>query len=459
MTFQVGAITGKIAIDGTPTVRSIREVVKEAHVMGDMIKKDAMQGENAFKSAFAGIKSELGKGSVLGQSMKLLAGGGVVAGLGLAMHQFEDVTGKMAALADEIRSGDKAWDEITSDFLRTLPILGEMTKGFDNLREAMTGEKFEIMRVDALVAEQDHWLKEQGRNAKEAAAAHDAFEISIRRLAEAQALLSMKDGTMRDLKANSFSTTNQILELDQAYEKLSKQDRIRELREETKKLNADVIRAHSELVSAQGNVKTATVNSQGGLGPPVTQIISGGDELKAADENFDAIVRRREAANKTLRELEAQDLAFKKQYTDQRNLIEKIGSIKDAEIWQKRAAAFKESIVDLVAPLKDTFDEFFGAGPRDPKKPKDGLKSGGFGLNREPIFNDEPRRPALLQAGSAEAFAARFDAGGFRGGNENQTAKEHLKVSLKIQELIAQLVIQAKKDNGEIKTENLPVPG
>lgn len=96
------------------------------------------------KGFFADLKKDFGKGSMLGQSLKLLAGGGAIAGVGLAARELANLGATIEEMSIQMRSGQKSFREFTEEGIRSIPILGNVTKFFDGLREAITGEKYAI---------------------------------------------------------------------------------------------------------------------------------------------------------------------------------------------------------------------------------------------------------------------------------------------------------------------------
>src|SRR6185312_11483437 len=101
-------------------------------VMADS-RNETAKTDNTFKGFLKSLKGDFGKGSALGQSLKLLAGGGAIAGLSLATAKFEEFTAKILELATATDRGSESFGEQFGELFRTLPIVGNLTKGFDNL--------------------------------------------------------------------------------------------------------------------------------------------------------------------------------------------------------------------------------------------------------------------------------------------------------------------------------------
>ncbi len=162
MSFQAAAITGKIGLDEAPAVRSLKNVGKEAGAMkGTVEQQMGAAGASGGKAFFKGLNAEFGKKSVLGQSLKLAAGGGAIGGVALAVGKFQELAGSVEDLATAFRKGDQSASEIWGGFLRGVPILGGMVKGFDSLREAVTGEAAAMAKDAEYVKASEDSLKRQ----------------------------------------------------------------------------------------------------------------------------------------------------------------------------------------------------------------------------------------------------------------------------------------------------------
>jgi DNA repair exonuclease SbcCD ATPase subunit len=106
-----------------------------------------------FRDTTTGILNDLnaqfGKRSLLGKTMKLLAGGGAIAAVSMAANEFKAMSDKVLEVADSYRKGETSSMEFAAQMIRSIPILGKMTEGFDSLREAITGERFEVEKLES----------------------------------------------------------------------------------------------------------------------------------------------------------------------------------------------------------------------------------------------------------------------------------------------------------------------
>lgn len=141
-TFQAGSIVATMALDESPTIKALEKAKNATNDFKQVAEKNLTEaGERGAEGFLRGLKEKFGRRSVFGESIELLAGGGVIAGIGMAAHSFEDAAEKVAKLSEEMRKGQLTTGEYIGEFARSLPILGDMTKGFDALREVVTGEK------------------------------------------------------------------------------------------------------------------------------------------------------------------------------------------------------------------------------------------------------------------------------------------------------------------------------
>jgi len=83
MSTEVGSISGKIALDESPADMSLQRFNRSVKTMKEGFGRNLDGMEDKFKGLLKGLKGDFGKGSALGQGLKLAAGGGAIAGLSL----------------------------------------------------------------------------------------------------------------------------------------------------------------------------------------------------------------------------------------------------------------------------------------------------------------------------------------------------------------------------------------
>src|SRR5437868_5732998 len=96
---ELAPITGRIELDDHSAVEAERRVADGARKMQAAVEKESRSAakamENNFKSSLKNINAEFGKKSVGGQVLRLAAGGGAIAGIGLAAHEWDAFTGSI----------------------------------------------------------------------------------------------------------------------------------------------------------------------------------------------------------------------------------------------------------------------------------------------------------------------------------------------------------------------------
>lgn len=222
MAFVTNAITGIMDMDASPTVQAFKvgessakgykaETEKAMASATDAAKKNAVSTTNSFKGMLADVKGELGKSSVLGQTAKLLAGGGAVAGFALAGNQVKDFTQQILDMKKELRGADADWESVTEKVGASLPIFGSFFQAGLNIREAITGEKAALQEAQDSLKIYDDYLVQHKKIIAEVAAGHREAADSIRKMREEMAQMG-KTGISRDLGDIIIKTNERVAE-------------------------------------------------------------------------------------------------------------------------------------------------------------------------------------------------------------------------------------------------------
>jgi len=97
------------------------------------------------------MKAEFGRGSDLGQTIRMLQGFGPVAGFSLISMGLANAAGEARKLADAMRDTDMSAGQMTEELIGMVPILGGIWKAGRDIREIITGEQAAIraMNVEA----------------------------------------------------------------------------------------------------------------------------------------------------------------------------------------------------------------------------------------------------------------------------------------------------------------------
>lgn len=157
-TFQAGSIVGTMALDESPTIRALEKAKEATAGFKQVAERNLTEaGERGAEGFLRGLKEKFGRRSVFNESLELLAGGGVVAGIGLAAHQFEEITERIAKFSEAARSGKASGTELVVMLADSVPVLGDVAKGFASIYEACTGT---IAAIDRDIEETQQITKE-----------------------------------------------------------------------------------------------------------------------------------------------------------------------------------------------------------------------------------------------------------------------------------------------------------
>ncbi len=193
------------------------------------------------KSFFKDLKSEFGKGSNAAQWVKLLAGGGAIAGIALMGRELEEVTGKVSEFANKLRDGGTGIKALSADLVRELPIFGSFVKTIDNIKEAFTGEELAFSKVEAglkrMIATSNQAFDMYRKLQDDGKAFRKSLESEANRSRE-DAVLSALEGPARDRAQNDFKFNDTIKKLNDQLEANSPKSKIESLRKELEKENA-----------------------------------------------------------------------------------------------------------------------------------------------------------------------------------------------------------------------------
>jgi hypothetical protein len=175
---EVGAITGRIELDANPALRAERAAAEGAVKMKGVMeganlsaiknteamwntyhdkavrnwdwagiqvlnsnRSTALNVKGTWESTMAGLKESMGKGSVFGQTMKLMMGGGAVMGLSMAGSALQRMTGELRQLTTAFREGEISAGEFAEKLAGSIPVFGEFWKAGRDIRELITGEE------------------------------------------------------------------------------------------------------------------------------------------------------------------------------------------------------------------------------------------------------------------------------------------------------------------------------
>lgn len=112
-------------------------------------------------SFFDELNGMAGKRSILGKSMKLLMGGGVIGALGMASGEFNALTQVAEKFAMSLNKGPEAARAATAELLLSIPVVGRLAEGFDRIGGLISGDTAYVARLtqeaENLNAVTDSW--------------------------------------------------------------------------------------------------------------------------------------------------------------------------------------------------------------------------------------------------------------------------------------------------------------
>ncbi len=147
---HVGSIEGDISLRDAPAIAALKNVTREAQsfkqTMGSTLGEAGTVGAKGF---IQGINSELGKKSLMGQSLKMAMGGGAVMGLSMAGNELSSLTKNMVEMKDAFKEGKISGGEFAEKIASSIPVLGKFWEAGRNIREILTGEEAAMRKLNA----------------------------------------------------------------------------------------------------------------------------------------------------------------------------------------------------------------------------------------------------------------------------------------------------------------------
>lgn len=187
------------------------------------------------------VKSQFGKGSFLGGTTELLRGGGAVAGVTLLARTIDQAAERATELTRQFGQGEISAGQMTGELIRSVPVLGDMTKMWDSIlglidQAKMNARGLQILDLGKLNRISD-FTKSVDEKLKFAQAGEEEkklLEIEKERRETIRQIRALQDdvqiGDDRKALENSEKKANQIAEIQ-----------IQELRNQAAKKNIQVI--------------------------------------------------------------------------------------------------------------------------------------------------------------------------------------------------------------------------
>lgn len=298
------------------------------------------KAKDTHKAFFKDLKSQFGKTSVLGQSLKLAAGGGAIAALGMAGREFKELTEKAKAFAIEAHNGGKSAGEIAEGLVQSIPVIGNVYEGFKNIAEIVSGLAVKIADMNAEVANQDAVTAAMGHTLSSHKKTAADIEEIWRKTYQHIALIG-KGEIEKALLTNADSLVNTVADA-------KKKAAAASANADDKKRLAEMIKARAAMVTPSGNEGQSSLG-----GPSWTQFFGG------HDTDADAAVA---AALEKQGKLDANIKRMKKQIADQETDIEKEKnatiSAANRIFWAEQTQTVKEGAQKVYDYFSEGFDKW-----------------------------------------------------------------------------------------------------
>lgn len=294
------------------------------------------------------LKNTFGRGSALKEGFEILAGGGAIAGLGLAARGFKDVAESIGEMVSAMKEGKKSASELWEGFITGIPIVGDTTKGLKALLDtslSLFGLKTseEIKAVDAKMA-----AMFQGRES--IASQTDSIRQSIAKEADRLGARTPAEKAAVDAKQQADDEAEKINKLREAALKNARdsgwggreiaaiEDEYRKLRLDSDRNRVEKERQLQRDLEAEGQKADAKAS---------------GDKKAAAEHRMSEEQKFNAAAEQVDRELRQQPLIG---FNDQ--LTENIKAY--AKMQEDKAKALRNSIVGRAKSLLGIQDDAMG---------------------------------------------------------------------------------------------------
>ncbi len=190
------------------------------------------EGYGGLGQAFGGIRALFGRYSPVAQAIQFARGSGPLLAFGLAAHEAAQLASASEKAATAIRSGAKSQGEANDEFTRSIPLVGSFYSAIEDAREALTGEKAEIERINKLLDYQNEGRKRAAEQLGEGLRQVQAIRQETAKVGLAGPKLSLEDIRQQRQSAIEGATqqaATQTAGIDAAEDK-RRQDRIQQIR-------------------------------------------------------------------------------------------------------------------------------------------------------------------------------------------------------------------------------------
>jgi hypothetical protein len=225
--FSAGSIVGEIDFDRTKGARAIaavkgdvrdlkQDVDKNMAGVKEAIGQAGVQGGQKFKQAMGALKEDFGKGSLLGQGLKLAAGGGAVAALNMLSMKMRGLGADLRDLSEHWNDAGVSQEETMTKMVGAIPILGNVVLAMHDVEEAITGQAARIKDNTEQWKRYQDVLKETAKLQAEGVGAKvDGLGRARLRADDESFVLSKPKGMQRDIAQELTNSWEEDADLGQ----------------------------------------------------------------------------------------------------------------------------------------------------------------------------------------------------------------------------------------------------
>lgn len=214
------------------------------------------------------LKGVFGRGSTLKESLEILAGGGAIAGIGIAARGFKNLSESLRDAAEAFQSGAKSASTLFGEFLTGMPIIGDTASALKALFEVggmAAGlktpnqikaedlkQRGKFVESERITAATEDIRKSMEREAQMLAARNDAEKerVKIQNQAddEADKINKLREDALANAKSKNYGV-REFNQIEEQYRQLrfdSDKNRVERERVLQRKLDADAAKADAE---------------------------------------------------------------------------------------------------------------------------------------------------------------------------------------------------------------------
>jgi hypothetical protein len=114
----------------------------------DQLEKEAYEKGKGIRGTLDRLSASIGKSSDLKGILEVVKGGGAVAGLSLAGGMLADITGNLRDMQVQLQLNEKSAGEVTEQFLKQIPIVGNLWTAGRNIREMWDGTAVAVAKAN-----------------------------------------------------------------------------------------------------------------------------------------------------------------------------------------------------------------------------------------------------------------------------------------------------------------------